>query len=242
MTSHYDRRYSGRTKVSVSEQRLQTQLYIKCNTLGIDTTNARLPSSYVAAKTALLECTRVDECLAWANKAYALASYAKQARDESLKNMALRIQARAVQRCGELLRAVKPQSGKRTDRDVGGAPTRMEVAHSAGMSRGQMRAAIQVASVPKEQFEYLVEGDMPPTITKLSQHGVRSQGRIPDAIREAMHALRHFAHTTRQVDAIVAAQYLRGHQSYLITEELIPEIREWLRQLEAAIKGDKNAS
>ena len=46
--------------------------------------NAQLPEKYEAAKTALAECARIDECKDWADKAHAMASYAKQADDDSL--------------------------------------------------------------------------------------------------------------------------------------------------------------
>ncbi len=41
--------------------------------------DARLPRTYEAAKAALSECQQVDECKDWADKAAALASYARQA-------------------------------------------------------------------------------------------------------------------------------------------------------------------
>ena len=47
--------------------------------------NARLPEMYQSAKKALAECSRIDECADWANKAEALASYARQADDVSLR-------------------------------------------------------------------------------------------------------------------------------------------------------------
>ncbi len=37
--------------------------------------NARLPQIYEAAKKAISECFRIDECKDWANKAEALASF-----------------------------------------------------------------------------------------------------------------------------------------------------------------------
>ncbi len=58
----------------------------------ISVTNARLPAAYEAAKVALANCASIDECQQWANKAEALASYAKQADDDTLRKQADRIQ------------------------------------------------------------------------------------------------------------------------------------------------------
>jgi hypothetical protein len=71
--------------------------------------HAKIPATYQAAKTAIAECVRVDECQDWADKAEALASYARQADDDSLRRMANRIQARGIRRCGELIREIAPK-------------------------------------------------------------------------------------------------------------------------------------
>lgn len=44
----------------------------------------RAPIAYRAAQQALAQCTEIDECQRWADKAKALASYAHQANDETL--------------------------------------------------------------------------------------------------------------------------------------------------------------
>lgn len=67
------------------------------------TVGAKLPAVYERATQALAECTRIDECKDWADKAEALASYARQSKDDSLRKMADRIQARAIRRMGQLL-------------------------------------------------------------------------------------------------------------------------------------------
>jgi hypothetical protein len=64
----------------------------------IDIAKARLPATYEQAKMALTSCEKIDECQTWANKAEALASYAKMADDDSLRVLADRIQAQAVRR------------------------------------------------------------------------------------------------------------------------------------------------
>jgi hypothetical protein len=76
----------------------------------ISAANARLPQVYEDAKTALANCVRIDECQSWADKAAALASYAKQANDEELMRQATRIRDRAIRRCGELLKQIEAET------------------------------------------------------------------------------------------------------------------------------------
>src|SRR5712692_9141312 len=76
--------------------------------LPINLPAGKLPLAYAAARTALEKCWRLDECKDWADKFRALSSYARQARNDDLYNMAVRIQARAVRRCGELLQQLAP--------------------------------------------------------------------------------------------------------------------------------------
>jgi hypothetical protein len=137
---------------------------------------AKLPATYFEARNALAKCAHIDECKSWADRAAALASYAKQADDEQLLNNAKRIKARAIDRIGELAEEVPPQPGKRTDlQPNGGAPSRFEVARDAGISANQLATALQVHRVPREDFERQVESDNPPTITELARQGRRTR-------------------------------------------------------------------
>jgi hypothetical protein len=132
------------------------------------------------AKKALAECEKIDECKDWADKAAALASYAKQSKDESLFKMATRIQARAIRRCGELLKEIETMQGKRTDLEPSnGDDTRLETrksaAEKAGLSKRQKDTALRVANVPKEEFEAQIESDSPPTVTALAEQGTQKK-------------------------------------------------------------------
>jgi hypothetical protein len=97
---------------------------------------ALLPATYEAAHKAIAKCSRIDECKSWSDKSAALASYARQAKDRSLGVMAERIHARAVRRCGELLKQVPSGQGSKNQYGElhGGTVTRQEAARSAGMS------------------------------------------------------------------------------------------------------------
>lgn len=128
------------------------------------------PLLYTAARAALFRCEQIDECQQWANKASAMASYARQSKDMDLLHMAERIRARAVRRCGELLIAIPPVPPQQT-RKAAGLVTRTTAAADAGLSEWQKNEAIQVAKVLEPAFEKLVEADDPASIRTLAKLG-----------------------------------------------------------------------
>lgn len=158
---------------------------------------ARLPQAYEAAKLALANCASIDECKDWADKAEALASYAKQADDDSLRKHADRIQARAIRRCGELLKQFESKGGRPSETSkatlTSFPQSQREAAADAGMSLHQQRTAVRVANVPAEHFDELVESEAPPTVTKLATIGTKPRpvidlkGRDPTDFNRAMH-------------------------------------------------------
>jgi hypothetical protein len=158
--------------------------------------DARLPATYEAAQKAIADCERLDECKSWSDRAAALASYARQAKDDSLRVMAIRIQARAERRCGELLKQIPSASGGDRGGPTGGRPpvgsTRTQVAKSAGLTEHRRKTALRVASIPAEDFERQIERPTPPSITRLAEQGTVSHApsadvvaRCPDPARAA---------------------------------------------------------
>jgi hypothetical protein len=139
----------------------------------IDVAHARLPATYEEAKNALAECERLDECRDWANKAEAIAAYAAMSKDDTLRTLADRIQARAVRRMGELLKKFDAK-GKRTDKPAKGDHGKLsqrEAARQAGLSEHQQLQAVRVANVPQEKFNAAVESEKPPTVTAIAEMG-----------------------------------------------------------------------
>lgn len=159
---------------------------------------AALPAKYECAKVAIREASQVDECKDWADKAAALASYARQSQDEEMEKTAMRIRARAIRRCGELLREIEKQRGG--DRRSKGREVpfdRKTAAHEAGLSPDQAKDAIRVARVPSEHFEAQVESATPPTITLLAEQGKKPAKIVPfyeelGMTKEAFQAGIHF--------------------------------------------------
>lgn len=168
---------------------------------------ARLPQTYEVARTALANCASIDECQSWADKAAALASYAKQAKDEELMKMAIRIRDRAIRRAGELLKQVEPAANHHgnSTRDGSGPSSRKQAADDAGMSERQRKTALNLANIPQEDFDEQVEGDNPPTVTKLAQQGKKSnpvidlKGRDPGEFNRAMHFVGAFEAYQRDI-------------------------------------------
>ena len=79
--------------------------------------------------------------------------------------MAVRIRARAVRRCGELLKQFDARPANAV-KQSGATPTLLsqrEVAGRAGMSKGQQVQAVRVANVPEPEFTRQVESEKPPT-------------------------------------------------------------------------------
>ena len=184
--------------------------------------DARLPRTYEAATRALAECSRIDECMEWADKAQALASYAKQAKDDQLRKMADRIQARAINRCGELLKQI-PQANGANQNIRDGADlkvTRSLAAGQAGLSERQKKTALRVASVPRHEFERQIESDDPPTVTELARQGTKARlvdlGDIPPqdfaSATQAQGTLKRFAEFCDTHDPQRIARAYKRHE------------------------------
>jgi hypothetical protein len=188
---------------------------------------ARMPAAYETARLALRQCTRVDECKDWADRAAALASYAKQAEDEELLKMARRIQVRAVDRCGEILGEIEKAHGANQNIKGGNPPkvqTRKNAADEAGLSPDQAKTALRVHNVPRDEFEVAVESDNPPTVTTLAERGKQSRPAKPlldlgertpaefEAATQLIGAVDYFFRTIGAVDLTLAVRGCRPEE------------------------------
>jgi hypothetical protein len=194
-----------------------------------DDSEARLPATYEAAQNAIAECSRIDECRGWADKAAALASYARQAKNDTLRVMAVRIQARAIRRCGELLKQIEPASGARTD--LGTVPTRGSAADAAGLSERQCKTALRLASVPAADFNRQVESPAPPTVTQLAEQGKQpravERSQSSERFKTACAALHTFVGFCDANDAADTAGAFRADDIEM-ARKCVATLDEWL--------------
>jgi hypothetical protein len=200
----------------------------------VDIAAARLPAAYEHAKAALASCEKVDETKEWASKAEALAAYAKMADDDSLRQMADRIQARAVRRMGELL---KQFDGSTRNKDAtapigneGALITQKQVADAAGVSDHQRVQAVRVANVPEEKFEAAIEAEKPATITTLAEMGRQIRSVPEDSFRRATHligAVKRFAEFCKSNRPETVAAGVMAHEDAELCE-MVEAIEGWL--------------
>lgn len=175
----------------------------------ISVSGASLPQTYQAAQAALAQCSQVDECKDWADKAAALASYARQSEDQELERMAQRIRARAIRRAGELLKQIEPSKGGRPPETKDASDlslTRKQAATNAGMSERQQKTALRIANVPEREFEEQVESPKPATLSQLASQGVKPRqplvdlgGRDPKEYNRALHYVGEFEQAARDL-------------------------------------------
>jgi hypothetical protein len=179
----------------------------------VSAAKASLPASYEAAKAALANCVSIDECKDWADKAQALASYAKQANDDEMMRQSTRIRDRAIRRCGELLKQIEPANGANQNIRAADHPkveSRKDIAASVGMSPHQAKQAVRVANVPAADFERQVESPKPPTVTALAEQGKKAaprpvldlKGRDPSEFNLALHDIAGWEHAARDLAAL----------------------------------------
>jgi hypothetical protein len=209
---------------------------------------ARFPDNYIRARKAIHECALVDEVTAWANRSAAMATYAREISDRSMLDDAIRIQARALERLGEML-AEMP--GSRDDKRV--------FAEQHGISSGNFNKATNLVQVPKAVREEMIEGTPPATANKIASEAKPSE-RFPDQRRTSaeIHAdwlrkgferqlaqdLFSYASNVKMnhIDPIKTARHFNlGHESYsgarATLKESVGIVLEWLDIFEQHLKG-----
>jgi len=199
---------------------------------------ASLPQTYERAKVALSECSKIDECKSWSDKAAALASYAKQADDDELQLMAQRIRARAIRRAGEIMKQIEPRTGNQHTVLKEGdhlKQNRTNAAREAGMSDWQQKTALRVANLSDEEFDRQIESDAPPTVSQLAEQGkkprkniVDLKGRDPKEFSMATHYIGGFDYAARSLEKLPHDEAIA-----ILTEEERRDLRDLIQRIDA---------
>ena len=183
---------------------------------------------YEAAVQAIAACDKVDEAAAWSDRAARMAAYARQAKDDSLRVMAVRIQARAERRMGELMKQIpRGDEATRYGQETPLPPvTRTQAADDAGLSEHERKRALRVASIPEERFNAQVESDNPPTPNQLARQGIQRRTPVVDVeARIALDALRTFG------------RFCERHEPVALARAVTPDDAETMRALVSTADG-----
>lgn len=203
--------------------------------------DARFPEVYERAKITLSECASIDECKEWADKAAALASYAKQANDDSLEQLSMRIRARAIRRAGELLKTFdgRPINAKKQSNGSDTLfPTQQQAAERVGMSKRQQVTAVRVANIDEKEFEEAIESEKPPTLTALAEKGRQYLMKPkPEGFAEATQVigdLSDLAKSCERRNPKIIANAMEVHE-VLEAQKNISVIEEWLEEFKSEL-------
>jgi len=213
-----------------------------------------MPLNYEAAKNSLARCVRIDECKDWADKAVALASYARQVKDDELLKNVKRIRVRAQVRMGELLSeydaphggwGVKGQHKKFKKRPR--MSPRYQAGFDAGLGRKDINRSVSMFRVPEADRERLIENDPPVSPSQLADLGrIRrfKTGRGKSiAYKELASAyggvtLGSFCSwIAKHPPAYWAAQITADDECKNIREKIV-EAQEWLDELDQRLGRD----
>jgi hypothetical protein len=122
---------------------------------------------YDAMCRAIAQAHEVDEVKDIRDKALALETYARQAKNIDAEWRACEIRLRAERKAGQLSKRLERAQGARTDLElsptVGRSPTKQDQLTAAGVSMRQAERWEKLAEVPEEQFEAALAGPNKPT-------------------------------------------------------------------------------
>jgi hypothetical protein len=165
--------------------------------------------------------------------------------------MADRIQARALDRVGALLRQIPKQSppGKiNTPGSIYLSP-REQARIKAGLSKKQKDNALQINGIPRDQFESLVESDNPPSAKKLAQIGTKKRKRplidlgerTPKefaAATQLIGVVDGFANELNEIDVFAALRGCDSREFAKLKDQSSRAIKS-LQSLQATMRGNK---
>lgn len=203
--------------------------------------SAPLPKTYETAKSALAQCQAIDECKDWADKAAALASYARQSEDLELEKMAQRIRARAMRRAGEIAKQMMRPEGRPSQNVTAGDNVlpRETIQEMAGFSKRQLDTSLRVASIPEPQFTAQVESANPPTLKELARQGTQKretppnpetwlQGRSARDFNAILHMLSSIEEYAKEADTWPLDRLLGE-----MTDKERHDVRRWIAAIDA---------
>jgi hypothetical protein len=183
-----------------------------------------LPVQYDAAVKALQECLQIDDAKLWADKADALAAWAKVYRDDVIGRQARQLKLHAYRKMGELAGELRPGGfgGRR-----GSLPGPRSLLLEQGLPRHAALAARTLVKLDEKTFNTLLERKCPPSPLRVRKEllgATRWTSPIFSAARDGLVQLRKYA------PAVLAAE-LQGEVA-VRARTTAREIINWFTEFE----------
>jgi hypothetical protein len=196
------------------------------------------PVSYEEARQAIAKCESPFECRTMADQAAAMAVYARMRDDTDLLNRAVRLQAWAARRWGELDKELNPdrrqenlKQNQTPDRKAHARPIGETVPLTDGTTEYQRKISRRLAAIPEPEFSRQVESENPPTVTQLAEQGKVTRVRDPEysqpAISDTCDAIRAFAEFAASTDAAELAQSIPPEEAQMV-RDMVRRAGHWL--------------
>lgn len=206
------------------------------------------PVCYEEARQAIAKCESPFECRTMADQAAAMAVYARMRDDTDLQNRAVRLQAWAARRWGELDRALHPdrrqanlKQGPRNvvDHNSVELPKNSNFGNQPesgkrplppdGTTEYQRVVSRRLAAIPEPEFTRQVESENPPTLTQLAAQGKVTRVRDPEysQVTDTSQPLRMFAQFAASHDAAELAQSVTAAEVRIV-REMVTRSGRWL--------------
>jgi hypothetical protein len=209
------------------------------------------PVSYEEARQAIAKCESPFKCRTMADQAAAMAVYARMRDDTDLLNRAVRLQAWAARRWGELDKTLHPdrrqenlKQGARNVVDhisveqpkntnfVEEPQSGKRPAPPDGTTEYQRVVSRRLAAIPEAEFARQVESENPPTVTQLAEQGKVSRVRDPEYSGPAVNnntcqAIQVFAQFVASADAAELAQAVTVEEAQMV-REMVTRAARWL--------------
>lgn len=202
-----------------------------------------VPLWYMRAKQVLEECEHLDDMTQYKSQAELAASYARQIADGSLLEAARRLTARTWRKMGEALEHIadpNPPSRKvKLKKALGYTSARRVVAKAAGLSDAAATKALKIASIPRRDFENVVEqpGSCSGNdLLKIANAGANPnpQQAVQNLRRTHARAIHDFSELLARHEARTIARLFSLEERASLTDDAVA-IRDWMNALLRAL-------
>ncbi len=205
--------------------------------------DAIIPLVFKDALRALASCRTIDESKYWADKADALAAWAKIYKNNEAAAEAKRLKAHAYRRMSHLAdEIIEALGGPRKVRGLPGAAAKLK---EAGMSQNQVMRIRRIGHIPQAKFDALMAQKNPPGIQSMATEGI-GRGRLGNKLASSEAWRKVSGSYSGASNAVQFRHFCRKFSAYELgrgvasdevpmARALVKELRDWLDEFEESL-------